>query len=94
MSAANDNPEVIQWCHIELSAGTITASTIETSEGVRALPNLVGKFRFFIDAVCADGDRFNLHICPDYEDAIRLGEEARTALEIDFPVKDTVAGSH
>ncbi len=82
------------WSHIELSAGTVTASTIEDAEGVRALPDEIGKFMFFVDAVEVDGGRLSLDSTDDYETAIRLAEAARNDLEIDFPVRDNGVGSH
>lgn len=95
MSAANDNGmPVAEWSHIELSAGTITDATIETSEGVRALLDEVGQFQFFIEAVDADSWRLGLGSCADYVTAIRLAEEARLDFEIDFPVRDNVVGPH
>lgn len=42
MPAANDNSSEIAWSHVKLTAGTVTAGTIETMEGVRALPAAVG----------------------------------------------------
>lgn len=82
------------WSHIELSAGTVTAATIENSEGVRVLLDHLGQFRFFIDAVEATGERLVLDSCADYETAIRLAERARLDFEIDHPVRDIVARSY
>lgn len=92
MKPANNNGPL--WSHIELTAGTITASTIEDSEGVRQNFSDIGKFIFFVDAVDTNGGRLGLDSSEDYESAIRSAEEARLDFEIDFPVKDTVAGSH
>ena len=93
MNADNDH-DAAKWSHIELSGGTVTSSTTEGTEGIRQNFSDIGKFMFFIDAVETDGGRLGLDSCEDYENAIRLAEAARVDFEIDFPVKDTVAGSH
>lgn len=94
MTAANDNSADPVWSHIELSAGTVTSSTIEGSEGIRQVFSEIGKFMFFVTAVEDNGGRLGLDSCEDYEAAIRSAEEARIDFEIDFPVRDMVAGSH
>ena len=94
MNSANDNAAETRWSHIELSSGTITASTVEGAEGVRQNVSDIGKFKFFIDAVEVGGGRLGLNSCEEYETAVRSAEEARVGFEIDFPVKDNVAGSH
>lgn len=92
MNAANN--DVAQWSHIELSAGTVTSSTIEGEHGVRQVFSDVGKFMFYVDAVEVGGTRLGLNSCENYESAIRLAEAARVDFEINLPVKDNVVGSH
>ena len=93
MNAANDN-SLARWSHIELSSGTVTSASVESSEGVRALPGEVGKLIFVVEAVGAADVRLCLDSSSDYESAVRLAEQARVDFDIDFPVKDTVRGSH
>lgn len=95
MPAANDNiARKIAWSHVELTAGTVTAGTIETMEGVRALPATVGTLAFFIDLVDLDGGRLALDSCGLYEEATELAEVARADFDIDPPVRDLVLGDH
>lgn len=96
MITANDNISQADadWSHIELSAGTVTDAYIDGAEGRRALPAEIGQLRFFIDAIDVRGGRLGLDIAEDYEAAIRLAELARVDLQIDFPVRDNVVGTH
>jgi hypothetical protein len=88
MTPAND------WSHIELTAGTVAAPTMEDATGVHPTPEDIGKFKFFVDAVDTDGTRLGLYSGEDYEDAIREAEAARVDFEIDHPVRDRVLGDH
>lgn len=94
MPAANDNCSEVAWSHVELSAGTITSCTIETMEGVRALPEAVGMFAFFIDLVDVGGGRLALGSCGLYDQAIALADEARADFDVSAPVRDLVRGDH
>ena len=94
MPAANDNCSEVAWSHVELTAGTITSCTIETMEGVRALPATMGTFAFFIDLVDLAGGRLALDSCGLYDEAIELAEEARADFDISPPVRDLILGDH
>lgn len=94
MPAANDNCSEVAWSHVELTAGTITSCMIETMEGVRALPEAVGMFAFFIDLVDVGGGRLALDNCGLYDEAVELAEKARGDFDISPPVRDLVRGDH
>ena len=76
---------------IVIDAGTVTASYVDGAEGRRAVPEDIGKFRFYV-TLLPDGTRTGLWSGEDYEDAMRQAEEARRAFQIDEPVHDNVAG--
>lgn len=94
MPAANDNSAEVEWSHVELTAGTITSCTVETMDGVRAVPAAVGKFAFFIDLIDLEGGRLAIDSCGLYDEAIELAEEARIDFDVAPPVRDLVLGDH
>jgi len=94
MPPANDNSTEIVWSHIELTAGTVTSSTIEHAGGTCQVSAEIGKFKFFVDAVEAGGGRLGLYSCEEYGRAVHAAEKARADFKIAFPVKDNVLGTN
>jgi len=77
--------------HIELSGGIVTWSTSDRAAGRTINAELIGKQRFFVEVV-TDDSRYCLWDGADYDEAIRMAEETRHSLNLEAPVRDTVAG--
>lgn len=75
--------------HLEIFGGIISSATVTDARGTRSDPDLVGHYRFYIDAIEADGCRIGLWDGASHDEAM---QEA-AALAPDFgPVFDLTGG--
>lgn len=46
-----------EYSHIEIVGGLVNSATVTDADGTRNAPELVGKYRYFVDVVGKDGTR-------------------------------------
>jgi len=76
---------------VEIYSGTVAASFITGANGTRPDPESVGKFKFFVDVVEANGCRISMWDGERHDDAVRVAE----GLASDFGARiiDTSGGA-
>ena len=76
---------------VEITAGIVTSSTVTDANGTHPDPGGIGKFKFFVDVVEANGCRISMWDGERHDDAVRVAE----GLASDFGARiiDTSGGA-
>lgn len=60
-----------QSSYVEIDGGVVTSATITDANGTRPDHSEIGKYRFFVDVVEADGGRIGMWAGNSHADAVR-----------------------
>ncbi|ALJ98238.1 hypothetical protein BiPBO1_24 [Brucella phage BiPBO1] len=78
-----------QYSHIEINGGIVKSASVTDDKGTRILADMIGRERFYVDVIEADGGSIGLWDGEDYAEAKREANSLRFTFRVSRIVDKT-----